>query len=194
MWLKSSLVEVSAVCVPLWLTLECHQVRRGARHPRSRGLWLPWRCRGSVAEWQSRSRGLPRPRQKQQSTRNFWLFVLRSNVIIGVRVWRRNARLVPPSLSPRPRWCLFSYCHNLAGRVSSTSKMLLSWVPALRAECLWMRILLLQYKFLYSVCFVASASESLLVNTNACLLVVCSEWQFQRPMNVAISFLSTTSG
>lgn len=86
-----------------WRPRVCFQARRGARHRRSRGLWLLWLCRGSAAEWQSRRRVSPKPRPRQQSTRSSWPFASRSSGSTVVRVWLRSvlhAHLLP---SPRLR-------------------------------------------------------------------------------------------
>lgn len=78
------------------------QVRRGARLPRSRGLWLLWPCKGSVTELPLRSRGLLRPKLRLLSTRSFWHSALKNSVSTVVRVWPRREPHGLPSQSPRP--------------------------------------------------------------------------------------------
>lgn len=78
-----SLKLVSFICFIL-------QVRKWAKPPRSRGLWLHWLFRGREPESLTRRRELLRPILMLLSTRSFLPQGWRNSVTGGVRVWQRR--------------------------------------------------------------------------------------------------------
>ena len=85
------------------------QERSAAKHPRSRGWWLPWPCKGSVPGLLRRRRGLQKPSLRLRSTRNFSPPGSRSRGSVAARVWPREdpnfLLLLNPRLLPKA-FCL----------------------------------------------------------------------------------------